>query len=341
MVDWTSPAELAKDHVGYINVTFAFFGLYIWEVFQTSDFELSVITRRRKLRWHWVSFFLFLCRYCLVLSIVALMASFTVMKPINCQALYTFIAWAGNMSLMCASTTLLFRTIAVWERKLSIAIPLGVLCLGLWAVLWRGMFIMTAEYDAATMACVVTTTKRVFLSVTFWSTMGFNLVLTVVHIIGLMQRDYGATFWQMLFEDGLIFYLVAFSANVLPAVLSILNLNRTVMAACRTVTRLSEVGEEDDLYVHSATQIISPRPPQPAALRLQTMKPRFPPRPEVHVTTDHIVMEDFECVPSSSAPQTPRSLAYRASPETAYSAHDKPQELADDKSETDKAYNAV
>lgn len=71
------------------------------------------------------------------------------------------------------------------------------------------------------------------------------------------------------------------------------------MAACRTVTRLSEVGEDDDVYVHSATQLTPPRgiPATSGALRLQTIKHnRFPPRPEVHVTTDHIVMEDFECV---------------------------------------------
>lgn len=84
------------------------------------------------------------------------------------------------------------------------------------------------------------------------------------------------------------------------------------MAACRTVTRLSEVGEEDDLYVHSATQISVVRPPPQAALRLQTMKSaRFPPRPEVHVTTDHIVVEDYECVPSSRT--TPIPTATRPS----------------------------
>ncbi len=48
--------------------------------------------------------------------------------------------------------------------------------------------------------------------------MGYNLVLTVVHIVGLMQRDYGASLWQMMFEDGLLCYIVAFAANTIPAV---------------------------------------------------------------------------------------------------------------------------
>ena len=62
-------------------------------------------------------------------------------------------------------------SIAVWERKRFVVIPLGILCLAHWALLWRGMFVLTAEYDAATMACVVTTTRRLFLSVTFWASM--------------------------------------------------------------------------------------------------------------------------------------------------------------------------
>ena len=60
------------------------------------------------------------------------------------------------------------------------------------------------------------------------------------------------------------------------------------------MTHLPDPDDDDDIYVHSATQLASPRVPASAALRFQNS--RYPPRPEVHVTTDHIVMEDFECV---------------------------------------------
>ena len=73
MVNWHDPAELQREScasscvsgpsrplipllllVAYVNVIFACFGLYIWEVFQTSEFELSILQRRRRVRWHWV-----------------------------------------------------------------------------------------------------------------------------------------------------------------------------------------------------------------------------------------------------------------------------------------------
>lgn len=74
MPDWSSVQEQTKETgtssylafspslacsippASYSHLIFACFGLYVWEVFQTSDFELSVLQGRRKLRWQWVRF---------------------------------------------------------------------------------------------------------------------------------------------------------------------------------------------------------------------------------------------------------------------------------------------
>lgn len=141
----------------------------------------------------------------------------------------------------------------MWERKLPIVIPLVGLGLAHWALLFRGMFIITAAYDPTTLSCVVTTTKHVFLSVTFWASrclilparllwfspcssssasvgvvliwlsvyfaaMGFNLIILVLHVVGLLRGDNSASISELLFKDGVIFYLGAFSCNALPAV---------------------------------------------------------------------------------------------------------------------------
>lgn len=313
MVDWTSQTELARETVAYANVIFASFGLYIWEVFQTSDFEWSVIEGKRKLKLEMIPFFI--ARYLLIFSISSLMASFTVKSPIHCGALYTFICVAGNLSIICASITLMLRTIAVWDRKLPIVATLGTLCLAHCALLFRGMFITSASYSVQSQACVLSAlsnTNRVFLSVAFWATLGFNLTLAVVHVLGLMRTGEQLGVGDLLFREGVIYYLAAFTFNAVPAVFSILNLNMimnlistvpatvmTVVSATRTVTRLHDVDDDDDVYVHSATQLTTPRLPNPPPIRFQNKAPRFPSRPEVHVTTDQIVMEDYEPSPSS------------------------------------------
>ncbi|KAH9943089.1 uncharacterized protein BXZ73DRAFT_97147 [Epithele typhae] len=310
MPDWSDPKELQHESVAYTNVIFACFGLYIWEVFQTFDFELSLLRGRRKFRLEWVfpPVFMFVCRYSLVPSVAALMASFTVKSPINCQGLYTFISVTGNLSIICASATLAFRVIALWRRQLVVSLLVGALCLGDWALLVRGMFVMSATYDPTALACSATTNHLRWLGATFWTTLAYNFVLLVFYVVGLMRRDHGATLWELLVEDGVICYLVAFSANAPAAVMTVLNLTPimdlicivpaavlTAMAACRTVTTLRPVDDNDDPYVHSATQL-SPATTRPP-LRFSS---RYPPRPEVHVTTDHIVMQDFEPSPSTA-----------------------------------------
>ncbi|PIL36797.1 hypothetical protein GSI_00487 [Ganoderma sinense ZZ0214-1] len=337
MVDWTSQVEIQRGTgmfpycylrrsssystlltVAYANVIFASFGLYIWEVFQTSDFEWSVVEGKRKLKLHMVcrkhsrvvgdlsqcnvpcvQIPFFIARYLIIFSITSLMASFTVKSPINCGALYAFICVAGNLSIICASITLMLRTIAVWERKLPIVATLGTLCLAHCALLFRSMFITSASYSSGGQTCVLTAlsnTNRVFLSVTFWATLGFNLTLAVVHILGLMKTGEQLGFGDLLFREGVIYYLAAFTFNAVPAVPATV---MTVVSATRIVTRLHDVDDDDDIYVHSATQLTTPRLPNPPPIRFQNKVARYPSRPEVHVTTDRIVMEDYDPSPSS------------------------------------------
>ncbi|PAV20696.1 hypothetical protein PNOK_0332300 [Pyrrhoderma noxium] len=88
-------------------------------------------------------------------ALIGLIVSFNVTKEVNCgvcnysielrvespkfclQALYTFNSWTGNMAILCASTSLMIRTIAIWERKLTVVVPLIILCLAHWGLLYH------------------------------------------------------------------------------------------------------------------------------------------------------------------------------------------------------------
>ncbi|KAI0952431.1 hypothetical protein AcV7_008238 [Taiwanofungus camphoratus] len=146
-------------------------------------------------------------------------------ERINCQALYTFNSWAGNMAILCASTSLMLRTIAIWERQLKIAIPLMILCLAHWALLWRGMFVVNASYSPTSSSCVVTSTDHVFLNITFFMTMGFDLIILLFTMLALipLRRDSGL--WNLLFQDGLVYFIIAFFCNALPAIFNVIDLN--------------------------------------------------------------------------------------------------------------------
>lgn len=262
-----------------------------------------------KREFTWPLIFFFLCRYCLLGSLIGLIISLTIRNPVNCQALYIFNSWAGNMTILCASTCLMLRTIAIWERKLKIVIPLCLLCLAHWVLLWRGMFILKTEYSPSQDACVLISNNHVFLNVTFFMTMGFDLTILVFTMAALVPKKTRSDLWTLLFRDGLVYFIITFCFNALPAILNVINLNVSMdvvatvpaatfsaIAACRAVMRLQQFSHSD-VYVHTASQVTG------AAARRFTGAPArrsfvFA-RPEVHVTTDHFVMEDFVTTPSS------------------------------------------
>ncbi|KAK0242531.1 hypothetical protein EDD85DRAFT_293393 [Armillaria nabsnona] len=319
MVNWSDPAEVAKDYLVFQRLIFAIFGVCLWELFTTCGFEWSLITRRRQFRWPLVIFF-FLSRYCILLAFIGLIISLSVTTQINCNALYTFNGWAGNMTILCASTSLMLRTMALWERRKSVVIPLSLLCAAHWGLLYRTMFIVHAAWEETAGACVVVQTSPGILNVTFFFTMGFDFVILCFTAVALISKHTARTdLWKLLFNDGLVYFVVTFSCNCIPAVLNILNLNTpmnviaTVPAALvssiasgRAVMRLLDF-HSHDVYVHSMSGMSSgntpPRAPAPAAFAVSVAAPPLT-RPEVHVTTEHFTMHEYPTV-RVRIPKTP------------------------------------
>ncbi|KAF5393982.1 hypothetical protein D9757_000207 [Collybiopsis confluens] len=234
------------------------------------------------------------------------------------QALYVFNSWAGNMTLLCSSTSLMLRTIALWERKRTVVIPLGVLCLAFWAILYRTMFIVQASWSDTQETCVVTSTSPGLLNVTFFFTMAFDFTILVYTFIALITKHTARTdLWKLLFQDGLVYFVVTFTANCIPAVFNVLNLNLlmnviatipaaaiTSIASCRAVMRLFEF-TSNEVYVHSGMAQSGSGPHITRNPRISAAPQFAMARPEVIVTTEHITMSEFPS--DSDSPYTVKS----------------------------------
>ncbi len=136
----------------------------------------------------------------------------------------------------------LVARIAIWERKLSVVMTLGVLCLAHWGILWRGMFIVDAKWDTTQGACVVNSAKHVFLNVGFFTStchfdvllrcrvydcsnlgrnvaMGVDFVTLCFTMFALLRKHHAKSqLWNLLFRDGLVYFVITFACNAAPAV---------------------------------------------------------------------------------------------------------------------------
>jgi hypothetical protein len=55
--------------------------------------------------------------------------------------------------------------------------------------------------------------------------MSFDLIVLVLTTIRLVRSPGRPSLWQLLFQQGVTYFLVAFVANLLPTILLLLNLN--------------------------------------------------------------------------------------------------------------------
>ena len=129
-------------------------------------------------------------------------------------------------------------------------IPLICLSVAHWAILLRGMFVINAVWSPAAKTCVVVKLDSKFLQATFFCSQYFQsgsrtsgpdelfivamavdftiLVLTSIALYQFPHSGVRSDLWNLLFRDGLVYFLVTFSFNAVPAILNVLQLNNVM-----------------------------------------------------------------------------------------------------------------
>lgn len=221
MVNWQSQDEVAKDGLVFSRLMHCLLGVYLWEFFVSLPFDFDFILRRKAFKWPLI--FYFAGRYSLLFALIGIAIALNVTEEVNCQALYIFDQVFGNAAIGFASINLSLRTIAVWSQSVYIVVPLVFIILGHWSLLLHGLLISAAWEEGA---CVITKTDNKVLAATFIYSMGFDLlVLCLTGYKLLFPRSGRSKLVKMIFGDGLIFFIVAFVANLIATIFMVLNLN--------------------------------------------------------------------------------------------------------------------
>ncbi|KIO32231.1 hypothetical protein M407DRAFT_18801 [Tulasnella calospora MUT 4182] len=270
MVNWMDPARIQADAAVFSKLMLVCLGLYAWEVIVTFPYDMTIFTGKRKFKYPMV--FYFSCRYALFFSLLGINIALNSTTRLNCQALYVFNQLMGNIAIATASTLLMLRTIAIWSRNLMIVVPLCILALGQWGILLHGVITVHAVYSDVARSCVVTDTLPVFLDLIYVYTMGYDLLVLLISSIGLVRTSGRSDLWTLLFQDGIVYFVVAFTANCVATVFLLLDLNpaMNIMAtvpaavassivACRGFVRLSTWANKD-VYLPTHAEGNGPRP---------------------------------------------------------------------------------
>ncbi|TCD71937.1 hypothetical protein EIP91_000069 [Steccherinum ochraceum] len=113
-----------------------------------------------------------------------------------------------------------------------------------------GVLLKASWIDGA--GCVITQTNTTVLSATFIYSMCFDLTVLVLSAVKLFRRRGASQIVKLLFKDGLVFFVIAFIANLCATTFMVMNLNAVMsvifnvpaavastIVACRAVRRLN------------------------------------------------------------------------------------------------------
>ncbi|KAH9941757.1 uncharacterized protein BXZ73DRAFT_41701 [Epithele typhae] len=310
MVNWQSPDEIAKDGEAFGRFMHCLLGLYIWEFVTSLSFDWEYMTGKRKFKWPMI--FYFGGRYVLLFALIGIAVALNVTSPVNCQALYTVNQIFGNAAIGLASINLSLRTMAVWSQAWYIVVPLVALIIGHWSLLLHGILLKAAWIPGT--GCAITYTSNTILAATFIYSMCFDFcVLTLAAVklgVAMTPRRDRSRIVQLIFHDGLIFFVVAFVANLIATIFMLLNLNAVMsiianvpaavastIVACRVVRRLATYTNEGAEFIGSTR----------ASTLAFTSGTRFISRgtistQEKRVEDVHLPMENFEAAPGDASP---------------------------------------
>lgn len=271
MVDWNSSAELLKDADAFSKIIHLLLGVYIWEWINTVNFEYAIITGKQRFRWPLI--FYFYGRYAmfggLIGFVIALNETTTRM---NCNVLYTFLQFLGNTALGTASINLSIRTIAIYSQKLYVIVPLSVVILGHWIIILRSVTNVSAIWVDGSGCAVASSNPKLFVAMYVYS-MGFDFIVMclMAYKLGFVKRNqHRSQIVQLMFIDGLGYFLTAFLVNLVAVVFSVLNLNSIMsiiadapastlatIVSCRVVRRLYQFQQKGaDIYSHNTSSVL-------------------------------------------------------------------------------------
>ncbi|KAH7928832.1 hypothetical protein BV22DRAFT_1126195 [Leucogyrophana mollusca] len=272
MVDWQSPDEIEKDALIFVKLMHALLGVYVWEFFISLDFDWAVWTGKKKFRWPLI--FYFAGRYCMMFSIIGIMLAIEPPSQVNCQALYTFTEFVGNAACGFASINLALRAVAIWSQNKWIIGLVVLIILGHWPLILMGGLLTAAWVPGS--GCAIVKRDNAVLGGLFIYSMcfDFTVLCLAAYKLAWAPRRAGIAKFQsrlmkMLFGDGLVYFFIAFLANLLATIFMLLDLNPAItsifgvpaaifptIVACRVVRRLSNFYNEDEQQVSAPGQSV-------------------------------------------------------------------------------------
>jgi len=227
MVNWNDPTTLANQFASLTYLNHLVGGIYLWEIVLNLHHDWELIKNPSK-GSPWVKLIYIACRYFALGAIIAIITAFNVNVEINCNALAKCVYVFSYFSSWLASVLVGIRVMAIWNyNRLRVVIVVALLC-ALAGVFSFDLTKADAIWSPETNMCQDVRTQDSRLNVTITPVVDIGLLLIMLQ--GLLRWEPEGRFglWRFLWNQGLVWVLLAVITEVPILVFLWLNLNQVM-----------------------------------------------------------------------------------------------------------------
>ncbi|KAH9988684.1 hypothetical protein BJV77DRAFT_1069942 [Russula vinacea] len=226
MVDFHDPVVVDRDSLARSKLWHVVVGLFLWEFFTNLDYEWSFIQGRRRYRWT-ICIYSFARAAALADAITKLLLLDT--PVLGCSMLpQTFALLPTYLSHTPASFLIVLRIVAIWNRNVVVAVIATIT----W-VINSAFFIQNIaqlRYGRVFPGGHCTALNINVAETSMISSFVTDIILLIIMLVGLFRLDSyrsgsAVPTGRFLWNQGVIWLLLATAFGVVPTVFACLNLN--------------------------------------------------------------------------------------------------------------------
>ncbi|KDQ55400.1 hypothetical protein JAAARDRAFT_37421 [Jaapia argillacea MUCL 33604] len=305
MVNWQDPAEIGKEAAIFENIFSFCFGLYLWDYCHTLWFEWGLLSRQTPFKWTFMPYLV--GRYSLIVMLVGLATLTEIKDEPHCGVLYRLLNFTNAISMACSSMNLAIRTAALWQHHRSIITLLVAMSLGqLGVATFFGTRFIVSGSTGPLDTCETTETRHNVLVVLYVYTIVFDFIVLVLGIKGLMRytesenRVSRTQLWNLLYRQGIGYFLLTFVFFVPSTTLAALNLNHMmdVMLSVPTIVGSTIASG------HCVISLVQREQDPPSSLHVNQTRLDFTKATRAQFTSCVDVVDSFDRNPSHTFPRS-------------------------------------
>jgi len=219
-------ARAVKDFLTVVKVLHFIDGVKFWYILSNLDFDWRLVSRISSLTWPGVLYLA--SRSASLACVVATMVGLNVASHIDCQAWISTAYVFPLLELELAMLLIVVRVVAIWNRSIFVITLTTMTLLAHAGVSVHLLTGIRSFWDPGEgyKGCVVHA-PRMHLVLMSIATIATYAVFLSMMLIGLMRQRQGRSFgvWQMLCQQGWMWFALAVAAEVPTLILVVLNVN--------------------------------------------------------------------------------------------------------------------